>query len=171
MKALNQLNLYESKDKRYKEVLVEKQLKAQVTTEDKASQTDKIIPKDFRKQWIGKSEGIPFDDSLILDYRSQIYIKGALIYKTTEQICCIKFYYESVHKKRYEGKVPLEAGVLRKFDSKKHMARGQAYLQKFNLSITSDKVTRIQLVWSDGEIVSEGWENEGSTRYVGDIAE
>lgn len=106
-KSLNQLNLYEARDRKQKELIVEQQLKAKVETEEKASQTDKIIPKDFRKDWIGKSEGISFDDSLILEFRSQIYIKGAIIYKNTEQICCVKFFYESVHKKRYETKLPL----------------------------------------------------------------
>lgn len=93
MKCLNKLNLYEAKDQQHKQLKELKQMKAEVVMEDRASQTDKIIPKDFRKEWIGKNQGLLFDDSLILDYRSQIAIKAALVYKTVDHIVFIKFFY------------------------------------------------------------------------------
>lgn len=42
-------------------------------------------------------------------------------------------------------------------DSKKYVAKGPAYLKSFKLALTSDRVTRVEFVWSDGEIVTEGW--------------
>lgn len=169
MKCLNQLNMYVAKDKKHKDKMLEEEMKADVAMEEKACQTDVIIPKDFRKDWIGKSEGLAFDDSQLLDYRSQIYIKGAMIYKNSEHICCIKLYYESIHKKRYESKIPIEQAIIRKFESKKYMAKGQAFLKEFTVYLLSDKIIKIDLQWSDGETCSEGWDMEGCSRYRVDI--
>lgn len=169
MKALNHLNLYEAKDKQHKELQDIKQKKQAITVEDKYSQTDKIIPKDFRKQWIGKSEGFLFDDSLILDYRSQISIKAVLIYKTAEHIVFMKFFYESNLKKRYESKIPIQSSVLRKYESKKYTARPGSFLKNFKVSLTNDKITKIELIWSDGDISLQGWDTDSSTKYTADI--
>ena len=74
-----------------------------------------------------------------------------IIYKTSEQIVFVKFFYESALKKRYESKVPLESTILRKYESRKHNARVGCYLKNFKVSMANDKITRIELIWSDGD--------------------
>ena len=137
--------------------------------EDRGCQTDKIIPIDFRKEWIGNSTGLAFDDSLILDYRSHVFIKSFIVYKTADYISFIKFFYENSQKKRYESKIPFDSSLLRKLESKKYTAKGSAYLKSFKLSLTSDRVTKVEFIWSDGETAVEGWETDGSTKFNSDI--
>lgn len=55
MKAYSRLNLYEAKDQQHRELKEIKEAQKSVKLEDRASQTDKIVPKDFRKEFIGKS--------------------------------------------------------------------------------------------------------------------
>lgn len=101
------------------------------------------MPIDFRKEWFGKNQGISFDDSLILDYRSHVYIKSFIVYKNTDYICFIKFFYENTQKKRYESKIPFDQSILRKYENKKYIGKGDAYLKTFKLSLTNDLVTRV----------------------------
>lgn len=171
MKALNHLNLYEAKDKQLREREQAQIEKENATYEERGTQSDKIVPKDFRREWIGKSEGIPFDDSSIVDFRGETMIRGAIVYKTTDHIVFIKFFYESATKKRYESKVPFDTQLLRRFESKKHFAKSNAFLKNFKVCLTSEKVTKVELMWSDGESAMEGWEVDASTKYVGDMEE
>lgn len=171
MKALNHLNLYEAKDKRQREAAEDKIKKSSMTFEEKAVQTDRLIPKDFRREWIGKEGQLSFDDSLIIDYRANLMIRGVAIYKTADHIVFTKFFYEAVNKKKYESKVPLEHGVLRKLECKKIFGKSNSYLKNFKVSITSEKITRVELIWSDGEVCVEGWEIEASSKFRADIDE
>ena len=54
-------------------------------------------------------------------------------------------------------------------ESKKYTAKGNAYMKTFKFSLTNDRVTRVEFVWSDGEVVVEGWDMEGSTKFNADI--
>lgn len=110
-----------------------------------------------------------FDDSLILDYRSHVLIKSLIIYKSADYISFIKFFYENSQKKRYESKIPFDSSLLRKLESKKYTAKGNSYLKSFKICLTSDRVTKVEFIWSDGEAVVEGWETEGSIKFNADI--
>lgn len=110
-----------------------------------------------------------FDDSQVLDYRSHVFIKAFIVYKTQDFIGFVKFFYENSQKKRYESKIPFETSVLRKYESKKYVAKGQAYLKEFKVFLTGDIITGISFTWSDNEVVSEGYELENSTKFIADI--
>ena len=142
-----------------------------MTFEEEAVQTDRLVPKDFRREWIGREAQLPFDDGLVVDYRANVMIRGVALYKTDDHIVFMKFFYEAVNKKKYESKVPLEPGVLRKLECKKILGKGNSYLKNFKVSLTSEKITRVELIWSDGEVCVEGWEIEGSTKFKADIGE
>ena len=64
-------------------------------------QTTKVVPLEFRKDWIGKSDGLSFNDAELLEYRGQSVIRAVTIYKSGDTIVWAKFHYESPEKKKY----------------------------------------------------------------------
>lgn len=59
---------------------------------------------------------------------------------------------------------------MRKYESRKHTAKIGCFLKSFKVSLTNDKITRIELIWSDGDSSVEGWEIDASTKYTADIS-
>ena len=43
-------------------------------------------------------------------------------------------------------------------------------MKNFRLSLKNDKITKVEIIWSDGDTSSEGWDDDESTRYLGDIS-
>jgi hypothetical protein len=65
-------------------------------------QTDAIIPlPELRRDWIGKSEGLPFNDKNLVEYKVDSVIKGATVYKSGELIVFVKFHYENSQKGKF----------------------------------------------------------------------
>lgn len=76
-----------------------------------------------------------------------------LIYKTTDHIAFVKFYYETNQKKRYETKPPIEQTILRKYENKKYAAPPNSFLKSFKVAISNDIITKIWFQWSNGESI------------------
>ena len=74
-----------------------------ITYESKEMQTNKVVPLEFRKDWIGKSDGLSFNDAEFLEFRGQSMIKAITVYKSGENIVWTKFHYESPERKKYES--------------------------------------------------------------------
>lgn len=59
--------------------------------------------------------------------------------------------------------------VIRKAETKKYNAPGGGFLKSFKVALTNDKITKITLLWSNGDSSSEGWSMDGSVLYTADI--
>ena len=46
------------------------------------AQTDKVEPQLYRKESIGKNDGLAFNDAEMLEYRAKTLIKGVTVYKS-----------------------------------------------------------------------------------------
>lgn len=66
VKGVNQLNLYECKELELKHQLQKSSEVVVRNYQTGEAQTDKIVPQEFRKEWIGRSEGLLFNDAEIL---------------------------------------------------------------------------------------------------------
>ena len=64
-------------------------------------QTVKVVPVEFRRDWIGKSDGLAFDDAEHLEFRGESTIKAVTVYKSAENIVWTKFHYDLPDKKKY----------------------------------------------------------------------
>ena len=149
MKGVNQLNLYECKELELKHQMQRTSEVVVRNYQAGEAQTEKIVPQEFRKEWIGKSEGLLFNDAEILEYRGQCLIKAVTLYKTPESIVFAKFHYESPDKKRFESQPPFEKFVLKKCEAKRYESKSQSALVGLIISIHSQtkRVVRMELKW------------------------
>ena len=47
-----------------------------------SSQTEEVKEKEFRKEWIGKSDGASFNDAEVVEDRGEALIKAVTVFKT-----------------------------------------------------------------------------------------
>jgi hypothetical protein len=172
IKGINQLNLYEHKEGQLRQQLEREAEIVVKTFEVGQSQTDKVVPQEYRKESIGKSEGLLFSDAELMEDRARALIKGVTVYKSPENIVFTKFHYESAEGKKLESQPPFERFVLKKCEAKKYESKSQAPLVGLISSVhpQSKRVVRFELKWADGDSSVIGWEVEGSIRYPFDIA-
>lgn len=93
MKGVNQLNLYEHKDIQLKQQLEKEAVISSKTYDNSQAQTDPVVQEEYRKEWIGKSEGLLFNDAEMLQQRAKTVIKGVTVFKTPDSIVFTRFHY------------------------------------------------------------------------------
>jgi seryl-tRNA synthetase len=95
VKASNQFNYYEQREIQLKQQIQKEAERENIEHTDTGMQTPKVVPVEFRKEWVGKSDGLPFNDADHLEFRGECLIKAVTVYKMTDCIVWTKFHYES----------------------------------------------------------------------------